>query len=385
MHGNRPEGDVCETMKKTHRLLDQKIVDKPGLTFDDILLLPGYADFKRQETDLSVTLHPHIRLKLPVISSPMDTVTETAMAVAMARAGGLGIIHRNLSIARQAGMVAEVVGRGLLAGAAVGAGADFSDRLVALVKAGVSLVVIDSGHGYTKFVLDALKFIKRKYRKLPVMAGNVATYDGAKALIHAGADMLRCGMGPGSICTTRVVTGMGVPQISAIAEVVQAVADLTAKHVTIIADGGIRQAGDMAKALAFGARAVMLGSLLARFDESAGETVVRGGRKWKTYRGMGSVAAMKKGGAERYGQKRETVQDKLIAEGVEGLIPHAGPVADFLFQLDGSLRSSLYYIGARNIREFYAKSRAIVVTQASLIESHPHSIVVQKTGKNYLK
>ena len=215
------------------------------------------------------------------------------------------------------------------------------------------------------------------------MAGNIATGDGAKRLIAAGADILRVGMGPGSICTTRIITGMGVPQITAIEEARKAVKAMKATHVTIVADGGIRQIGDMAKALAVGAHAVMLGSLLAGFDESPGEIVAMDKKQYKQYRGMGSVAAMKQGSAERYGQTRDTSERKLIPEGVEGLVGYKGPVAQYLDQITGSLKSSFYYIGARTMAEFQKKAEIVKITPASMAESHPHSIVVTDTGTNY--
>lgn len=375
----------------TTSIWEDKIVRETGLSYDDILLLPGYTDFKRPDVDLTTRLHKNITLKLPVISAPMDTVTEDEMAIELAQSGGLGIIHRNLTVVKQVLLVKKVKttaakpdasidnkGR-LLVGAAVGAGADLEERMEGLDKAEVDLVVVDSGHGNSKFIVDAVKFIKKNYPHIPIMAGNVATYEGTKMLIKAGADMIRVGMGPGSICTTRIITGMGVPQLTAVIQAVKA-AD---NKVTVIADGGIRQMGDMAKALAFGAKAVMLGSLLARFEESPGKSVVINGKKYKQYRGMGSISAMRKGGAERYGQSKDTEEKKLIAEGVEGLVEHKGNVSDYLYQVTGSLRSSLYYIGVKTLPEFFQKTRAIKITQASLIESHPHTITISETGGNY--
>ena len=359
-----------------------------GLTFDDVLLLPGYTDFKRVDVDLTTRLHPTITLKLPVISSPMDTVTEEAMARALGKAGGLGIIHRNLTIGAQSAMVEKVKKEGFLVGGAVGVGNDFEERAKALVNAQADVLVVDSGHGNTKFVIDAVTFVKKKYPHAVVMAGNVATADGAKRLTAAGADILRVGMGPGSICTTRVITGMGVPQLTAIAEATRAVKVLRlrsgqATQVKIVADGGIRQIGDMAKALAAGAHAVMLGSLLAGFDESPGDVIERSGKKYKAYRGMGSIAAMQKGSAERYVQSRETSGRKLIAEGVEGLVANKGAVADYLDQVAGSLKSSFYYIGGRTLNDFQKKATFIRITPASMAESHPHSITIVDAGKNY--
>ncbi len=385
-------------MKKADAISDiiaHKIVPHEALTFDDILLLPGYADFKRQDVDLSTVLHPNILLKLPVISSPMDTVTEAKMALALAKAGGLGVIHRNLPITEQAQMVKKIKGIAgdpavsaidqqgkLLVAASIGVSQDLDERVKALVTAKVDLLVIDSAHGYTSFMLEAVKRIKKKYPHVPLMAGNIATFDGAKALIKAGADILRVGMGPGSICTTRIVTGMGVPQLSAVSAAARAAAGT---KVTIIADGGIRQIGDIAKAFAFGAHAVMLGSLFARYREAPGDIVKMGGKTYKTYRGMGSVAAMKKGGGERYGQAKNAKAREIIAEGVEGLVPLLGNVADYLYQIEGSLRSSFYYIGARTIGAFFKASRCIKISNAGLLESHPHDIAVTDPGKNYSK
>jgi IMP dehydrogenase len=372
---------------------DEKIVSQ-GLTFDDVLLLPGYSDFKRADVDLTTTLHPSIVLPLPLVSSPMDTVTEEAMARSVALAGGLGIIHRNLTVSSQADMVRSIkqsnVGDGipaafdserrLLVGAAVGTGSDLEERVKALVDAGVDVIAIDSGHGNTKFVVEAVSFIKNTYPHVVVMAGNIATSDGAKRLAEAGADILRVGMGPGSICTTRIISGMGVPQLTAVME---AVKGAKGTNATIVADGGVRQIGDMAKALAVGAHAVMLGSLLAGYDESPGEKVLVDGKEYKQYRGMGSIAAMQKGSAERYGQTKDTKEKQLIAEGVEGLVHYKGDVADYLAQISGSLRSSLYYIGAKSVSEFAAIAKLTKITQASLTESHPHSIAIVNAGSNY--
>lgn len=351
-----------------------------GITYDDLLLSPGYSDFKHQDVALTTQLAQGITLSLPVVSSPMDTVTEEAMARSIGAAGGLGIIHRNISIASQSSMVTRVKREKHLVGAAVGIGTDFEDRVKALYRAQADIIVIDSGHGYTKYMIDAIKRIKNKYPHQVVMAGNVATLDGAKALVAAGAEILRVGMGPGSICTTRIVTGMGVPQATAVAQAVKAV---KGTHVTVVADGGIRQIGDMAKALGLGAHAVMVGSLLAGFDESPGEVIIVEARKYKHYRGMGSAGAMKRGSAERYGQSKDTSLRKLIPEGVEGMVPYKGAVADYFDQVKGSLQSSFYYTGAKTVPEFHKKARFIRITPAGMAESHPHSITVSETGSNY--
>jgi IMP dehydrogenase len=361
---------------------NKKIIDGEGLTFDDLLLLPGYSDFKRDEVDLSVKLHPRLTLKLPIISSPMDTVTEKTMAIALGRAGGIGVIHRNLSVEEQVSQVKAVKKAGLLVGAAVGVGKDFEERVKKLVAAEIDLIVVDSAHGHSRFIIEAISFIKKKYPQLGLMAGNIATFDGARALIKAGVDVLRVGMGPGSICTTRIVTGIGVPQITAVMEAARA---CEGTKVTVIADGGIRQLGDIAKALGAGAAAVMLGSLLARFEESAGKIVEIEGKKYKSYRGMGSEAAMKEGSAARYGQEAEKRKARLVAEGVEGLVPLLGKVDDFLSQVEGALRSAFYYVGAKNIKAFHRQARFIKISPHSLWENHPHDVKIVNSGKSYIK
>lgn len=371
-----------------------KIVPYDGLTFDDLLLLPNESSFPREAVDLTTSLHPKVKLRLPILSSPMDTVTESGMAIAMAQAGGLGVIHRNLAVEKQRKMVEHVKeskvtdkesatldakGRYLVA-AAIGAGPDMEERVQALVEAGADMIVVDSGHGHSQYIMDCVKFIKKNHKSVVVMAGNVATYDGAKALIKAGADVLRVGVGPGSICTTRVVTGMGVPQVTALLEVARAV---KGTKVTFVADGGIRMMGDMAKALATGASAVMLGSMLAGHEQSPGDKVKVNDKEYKQYRGMGSVGAMQKGGAERYGQKAQTAAKKLVAEGVEGLVPYKGDAHDFLYQAGGSLRSSFYYLGSKTVAEFHKKARFVRITAAGMRESHPHTIAVVDSGGNY--
>jgi IMP dehydrogenase len=371
-----------------------KIVTK-GLTFDDVLIVPKYSDFKRSEVILSSKLHDRLQLNFPVISSPMDTVTETDMAIAMSLIGGLGIIHRNLSIAEQTAMVKFIKSfhsskitsvstvdqnNKLFVAAAVGAGSDLEQRMQSLSAAKVDLVCVDSGHGHSKYIIDAIKFIKKQYPDIILMGGNVATYDGAKALIDAGVDILRVGMGPGSICTTRIISGMGVPQLTAIEEVVKAAKDT---KVTLIADGGIKQLGDIAKAIGMGAHAVMLGSLLAGHDEAPGNIIEIDGNKFKSYRGMGSLGAMTKGGAERYGQDPKELKKKLITEGVEGVVKYKGNIEDYLFQIAGSLKSSFYYVGARNMQEFHNKVEFIQITSASIKESDTHSIKVVNVGNNY--
>ena len=370
----------------SHNLPHRKSFTDPrfmldGITFDDVLILPGYANFKRATVDLTTVLHPNVVLGLPLLSSPMDTVTESEMAIAIGKSGGLGIIHRNLPIAKQADMVSRVKKENVLAGAAVGSGHDAKDRVDALVRAGADLIVADSGNGNCTFIIDLVRDIKKAYPDMAVMAGNIATFDGAVNLIRAGADMLRVGMGPGSICTTRIVTGMGVPQITAVLECVRAVQAAKKPNITVVADGGIRQIGDMAKALAAGAHAVMAGGLLAGYDESPGMVVQHGSKKYKEYRGMGSASAMTRGSAERYAQKPDTTKRKLIPEGVEGLVPYRGPICEYFQQVAGSLRSSFYDIGAKNLTEFHAKARFVRITPAAMTESHPHDITRHRSGR----
>lgn len=344
------------------------------LTYDDVLLLPNYSDVTPSHTDVSCHLTAKITLDIPLVASPMDTVCEAPLAIAIGKLGGYGIIHRNFSIADQVAEVQLVLKEGLKVGAAVGVGADMDDRVKALVKAGVPEICIDSAHGHTKHVIEAVKSIRVKY-KVEVIAGNVATYEGAKALFEAGAAAVKVGMGPGSICTTRVMSGMGVPQLSAVIECVRAAKEMGGY---IIADGGIKTSGDIVKALAAGANSVMLGSLLAGTDEAPGEMIEIEGKLFKSYRGMGSIAAMKKGSAARYGQKYHAGKTKqLVPEGVEGLVPHRGPLSDHIHQLIGGLRAGMGYLGARTLVELQEKAQFIKISRTAFVESQPHSIVMK--------
>ncbi|KGQ23016.1 IMP dehydrogenase [Thermus filiformis] len=482
-----------------------------GLTFDDVLLLPDYSEVLPREVSVRSRLTRKLWLNIPILSAAMDTVTEAEMAIAMAREGGIGIIHKNLSIEAQAAMVRKVkrseagmvqdpvtlpptatledaerlmreyrIGglpvvdlygrllglvtnrdirfekdlkrpvtevmtprerlitappgttleeaeeilrrhkveklplvdkegrlkglltlkdlvkrkqypnaakdeRGrLLVGAAVGASQDLPERAQALVEAGVDVLVLDSAHGHSKGILEALAYLKETFGEVQVIAGNVATREGARALAERGADAVKVGIGPGSICTTRVVTGVGVPQISAIMEALKGVEGL---DVPLIADGGVKYTGDVAKAIAAGAHTVMLGSMLAGTDEAPGEEVLKDGRRYKLYRGMGSLGAMKQGSADRYfqeaGKGTETEAKKLVPEGIEGMVPYKGPVADVLYQIVGGLRSAMGYVGAPDIETFRRKARFVRMTMAGLIESHPHDVVVVKEAPNY--
>lgn len=370
-----------------------------GLTFDDILLVPGYSDFSRSEIDLSTQLTKKIKLSLPFVSSPMDTVTESKLAIELARNGGIGIIHRNLSIYDQAKEVKEVKNKGLLVGAAIGASEGFEERINVLVTTDVDVVVVDSAHGYSEGVIKTVKTIKKLYPKLQIIAGSIATFDGAKALIEAGADALRVGMGPGAICTTRIISGMGVPQATALMETTRAAKK---SGVPVIADGGIKYSGDMVKALALGASTVMMGSFFASCLEAPGKTlelpkeqvpqrfqsIFNGKSKFlfKEYRGMGSIGAMSEGAKIKSEDEfhGKSYKDRvLVAEGVEGLVPVKGTVKEVLDQAIGGIKSGMYYVGAKNIKELSEKAKFIQITQASLTESHPHSILVTNPGENY--
>jgi len=354
----------------------QKIIKDVGLTFDDVLLLPNYSQIKRDEIDISVNLTSKIKLGMPLISAPMDTVTTSEMAIALGKLGGLGVIHRNLTVDAQKKEIALAKKQTALVAGAVGVGRDFEDRSVALVSAGCDVLVVDSAHGHSKWVIEATRFIADKYPDTALVSGSVATAAGAKALIEAGAQALRVGMGPGSICSTRIVAGMGVPQITAVLETVA----IAKKYgIAVISDGGLRLSGDIVKAIAAGAALVMTGSLLAGSLEAPGKVVVVSGKKYKSYRGMGSIAAMKEGSSARYGQEyRKGQEKKLLAEGVEGLVPFKGPVEDVVNQLMGGLKSGMYYAGVKTVEELREKTRLMKVSQASLTESHPHDILIRK-------
>lgn len=480
-----------------------------SLTFDDVLIVPGYTEVLPDETDVTAQLTPQIRLNIPLLSAAMDTVSEARLAIALAREGGLGVIHRNLSTEAQAsevekvkrsesGMIvdpltlpptatlrqaadlmshfrisgvpvtdngnggrlvgiltnrdirfveqgdyarpvadfmtcrelvtapvgttldqaksilqqhrieklplvdadgclkglitvkdiqkkrdyprAAIDSRGrLLAAAAVGVGVDLDERVSALVAMGVDLVVVDTAHGHSVGVLRAVERIKQQWPSLPVIAGNVVTAEGAEALIRAGVDGVKVGVGAGSICTTRVISGAGMPQVSAIHEC----AAITRKHgTTLIADGGIKFSGDIVKAIAAGADVVMLGGLLAGLDEAPGEVEVSEGRRYKQYRGMGSLGALQGYGKDRYGTGQGTA-GKLVPEGIEGRVPYKGLLRDYVYQLVGGLRSGMGYAGAANLEDLRAKTRLTRITSAGLIESHPHDVTITREAPNY--
>jgi IMP dehydrogenase len=486
-----------------------------ALTFDDVLLLPAYSDMTPAEADTATQVSRHIRLNIPILSAAMDTVTESRLAIALAQQGGLGIIHRNMTIARQAeevdrvkrsesGMIVapvtvepeqkladalelmkkykisgvpvtksgRLVGiltnrdlrfetrveqrigdvmtkdhlitvpvgttleeaerilhrhrvekllvvddhymlKGLITvkdiqkklkyplaakdehgrlrvGGAIGATGDFLERAQALARQQVDLVAIDTAHGHSQRVLDAVRRVKAALPALDVIAGNVATYEGARALIDAGADGIKIGIGPGSICTTRVVSGAGVPQITAIAAAARATREA---NVPLIADGGIKYSGDISKAIAAGADAVMIGSLFAGTEESPGETILYQGRSFKSYRGMGSLAAMEAGSADRYSQEGDEDSStalaadnrigKLVPEGIEGRVPYKGAVAQMIYQLVGGLRAGMGYCGCRNVAALHSQARFIRISVAGFRESHVHDVIITKEAPNY--
>jgi len=356
-----------------------------GLTYDDVLLLPDASEVVPSEVNTQTRLTRNISLSIPVISSAMDTVTESAMAIAMAQAGGIGILHRNLSISDQVKQVALAKAHGVV-GAAVGVGDDGYSRAIALIDAGVDVIVVDTAHGHHRGVLEAVSRIKREFPHVEVIGGNVATRAGAQALINAGVDAVKVGVGPGSICTTRVVAGVGVPQLTAIMEAHKAC--FTA-GIPLIADGGLQYSGDIAKAIVAGADSVMLGSLLAGCDESPADLIEINGRKFKGYRGMGSLGAMQSRGEQksyskdRYMQDDVLAEDKLVPEGIEGKVKYSGPVAAVVHQLVGGLRSGMGYAGAANIAELKSKGQLIQITAAGLQESHPHDIFDVADAPNY--
>ena len=479
---------------------------KEGLTFDDVLLVPAFSDILPSETDISTKYSRNIRLNIPLCSSAMDTVTEAALAIALAQQGGIGVIHKNLSIEHQAeevdkvkrsesGMIVDPVttrenstvsdalklmerfkisgipvvdennhlvgiitnrdlrfetryeipvsevmtkqplvtvpvgttlneakvklqrhriekllvvdDEGLLKGlitvkdiqkaikypnaakdelgrlrvaAAIGATGDFLERAAALIDSRVDAIVIDTAHGHSSRVIEAVKKVKAQFSGVEIIAGNIATAEATHALIDAGVDAVKVGIGPGSICTTRVVTGAGVPQITAISECVNAAKD---SNVPVIADGGVKFSGDVAKAIVAGADSVMIGSLFAGTEEAPGEVILFQGRSFKTYRGMGSIGAMKKGSSDRYAQEGTVSDSKYVPEGIEGRVAYKGTLAEMVTQLVGGLRSGMGYTGCKNINEMQEKAKFIRITSAGLRESHVHDVIITKEAPNY--
>ncbi len=370
---------------------------KKGLTFDDVLLIPAESHVLPNEVDLSTQLADNIKLNIPLISAGMDTVTEGAMAIAMALQGGLGVVHKNMSIQAQASEVANVKSvvvpsnatkaavddqNRLLCAAAVGVTSDTFERAEAFLEAGADAIVIDTAHGHSAGVLRKIKEFREHFPKQTLIAGNVATGDATRALFDAGVDVVKVGIGPGSICTTRIVAGVGVPQITAIYDAASAAREY---HKPIIADGGIKYSGDVVKALAAGGNAVMLGSMLSSTTEAPGDIFEDNGKKYKRYRGMGSVGAMAQahGSSDRYFQGGVNEANKLVPEGVEARVEYKGDVSDVVFQIDGGLRSGMGYCGAANISELIEKAQFVQITNAGLRESHPHDVQMTKEAPNY--
>ncbi|MDC1151882.1 IMP dehydrogenase [Pelagibacteraceae bacterium] len=353
---------------------------KEALTFDDVLILPRYSSVLPIDTNIALSLTNKINLKVPFLSSAMDTVTESNMAIAIAKAGGIGVIHRNFKIKYQSNELRKVKRKNLFVGAAIGTNQEDLERARSLLDNGVDLIVIDTAHGHSVKVLKTLSKLKKISRKIPICVGNIATGEAARKLYNSGADIIKVGIGPGSICTTRMVAGIGVPQISAIAEVKKA---LNKKKIKIISDGGIKFSGDIAKALAAGADAIMMGSIFAGTDESPGKKFKIKGKVYKQYRGMGSIGAMSSGSANRYFQKNYKDKSKFVPEGVEGRVEYKGSVSKIIYQLQGGLRSSMGYIGAKNLNEIKKKAKFVKITKAGFYESMVHSVEMTQKTINY--
>ena len=350
---------------------------KEALTFDDVTLVPKYSEILPSDVDTSIKLTSNLKLKIPLLSSAMDTVTESKMAIAIAKAGGLGIIHRNLDIKKQILEIKKVKKLKLLVGAAVGAGPNEFKRAELILRENIDMIVVDTAHGHTKKVSEIIKFIKKiKSKKTALCAGNIATPDAAKFLLKLGVDVIKVGIGPGSICTTRLVAGIGVPQLSAILNVRSGVKN---KNIKIISDGGIKYSGDLAKAFAAGADAVMIGSLFAGSDEAPGKLIKRNGKLFKSFRGMGSVGAMNKGSADRYFQIKQKDVSKYVPEGVEGFAKYKGKVKKIIFRLIGGLKSSMGYLGSKQIKYLRDKPKFVKITKAGFYESMVHNVDIIKS------
>jgi IMP dehydrogenase len=375
-------------------MMNGKVI-KEAYTFDDLLLVPAYSKVVPIDVKLETKLTKKIKLNIPVLSAAMDTVTEVEMAVALAKLGGMGILHKNLSIEAQASMVKAVKhadlsiddkdacldesGR-LRVGAAVGVGKDTYDRVNALYEAGVDIIAVDSAHGHSRGVIDTVKTIRGLFPNLDIIGGNVVTAQAAIDLIYAGASAIKVGVGPGSICTTRVVSGVGVPQLSAVNDVYQVTKQY---EVGIIADGGIKLSGDIPKALAAGADCVMLGGLLAGTAETPGDVFEIDGKLVKSYVGMGSLSAMKKGSSDRYFQGGVKELKKLVPEGIEATVSYKGTIHDVIYQLMGGLRSGMGYCGCETIKDMKDRAQFVKISNAGLKESHPHDVDNIKEAPNY--
>ena len=357
------------------------VLIKEALTFDDVTLAPKYSEVLPSDVDTSIILTKFLKLKIPILSSAMDTVTESKMAIAISKLGGIGVIHRNLEIKKQLQEIRKVKKQKLLVGAAVGAGPKEFKRAEAVLKENVNMIVVDTAHGHTKKVSEIIKFIKKKKNKRTALcAGNIATPEAAKFLQKLGVDIIKVGIGPGSICTTRLVAGIGVPQLSAVLNVRNGIKN---KNVKIISDGGIKYSGDLAKAFAAGADAVMIGSLFAGTDETPGKIIKKNGKLFKSFRGMGSVGAMNKGSADRYFQSKQKDTSKYVPEGVEGLAKYKGKVGDIIYKLIGGLRSSMGYLGSKQIKYLRKNPQFVKITKAGFYESMVHNVDIVKKDNKY--
>nr|4FEZ_A Chain A, Inosine-5'-monophosphate dehydrogenase [Vibrio cholerae O1 biovar El Tor str. N16961]4FEZ_B Chain B, Inosine-5'-monophosphate dehydrogenase [Vibrio cholerae O1 biovar El Tor str. N16961] len=377
-------------------------IAKEALTFDDVLLVPAHSTVLPNTADLRTRLTKNIALNIPMVSASMDTVTEARLAIALAQEGGIGFIHKNMSIEQQAAQVHQVKifesggakdfhkaeskpnackdeqGR-LRVGAAVGAAPGNEERVKALVEAGVDVLLIDSSHGHSEGVLQRIRETRAAYPHLEIIGGNVATAEGARALIEAGVSAVKVGIGPGSICTTRIVTGVGVPQITAIAD---AAGVANEYGIPVIADGGIRFSGDISKAIAAGASCVMVGSMFAGTEEAPGEVILYQGRSYKAYRGMGSLGAMSKGSSDRYFQT-DNAADKLVPEGIEGRIAYKGHLKEIIHQQMGGLRSCMGLTGSATVEDLRTKAQFVRISGAGMKESHVHDVQITKEAPNY--
>lgn len=360
-------------------------------SYDDVLLVPRKSAILPKEVSIGSHLTEKVKLDVPIISSPMDTVTESKMAIKMAQIGAAGIIHKNMSYDEQVREIEIVKNAEITEGSTIGldgklfVGISVSHSVTKedaqrLVDAGADALCLDSAHGHSANIIEKAKHIKEWFPNVQLIAGNVATTEGARALAKAGVDAIRVGVGPGAICTTRVVTGVGVPQLSAVMDAVEGVKGTKTK---IIADGGLKTSGDMAKALAAGAHSVMIGSMAAGTEEAPGERIFINDKPFKTYRGMGSIGAMKKGSGDRYGQDGIKAAEKLVPEGVEGLVLYKGHISDTIHQYIGGLRASFGYIGARNIKDFWERAVFVEISGAGINESHPHSLDSFEKTANY--
>ena len=354
---------------------------KEALTFDDVTLAPQYSKVLPSDVSTVTVLSNQLKLDIPILSSAMDTVTESKMAIALAKQGGIGVIHRNLTISQQINEIKKVKSKNFKVGAAVGTNESELNRIKNILKLNIDLIVVDTAHGHSKKVADTILKIKKiKPKKTTLCAGNIATAEAARFLCKLGVDVIKVGIGPGSICTTRLVAGIGVPQLSALLDVKKGLN----KKVKMISDGGIKFSGDIAKALAAGADAVMVGSLLAGTSEAPGKIIKKKGKLFKVFRGMGSVGAMNKGSADRYFQKKQKDKSKYVPEGVEGLIKYKGDVSITVNKLVGGLRSSMGYLGAEQIKYLNKKAKFVKITKAGFYESMVHSIDEVKKNSDYL-